>query len=253
MKKLAVVVIAKNEEERIADCLSSVSFCDQIFVIDNNSTDNTTKIAKEMGAKIMSFASSDFSQLRNEALKVVDAEWILYIDADERVSETLAKEIEHTVSKENQYGGYRLLRTNFYLGNNRWPKQERLERLFRKSSLKKWYGTLHESPRVEGTIGDLQGELYHYTHRTLSEMVLKTLEWSKIEAKLRYDHNHPPVVWWRFPRVMATGFLDSYIRQGGWKVGTVGLIESMYQGFSMFMTYARLWELQQNRKHKTNT
>jgi hypothetical protein len=78
-------------------------------------------------------------------------------------------------------------------------------------------------------------------------MVTKTNEWSLEEAKLRFDAGHPPVVGWRLIRVMITGFWRSFISQGGWKAGTVGWIESIYQGFSMFITYAKLWELQQKK------
>ena len=81
-------------------------------------------------------------------------------------------------------------------------------------------------------------------------MVNKTLAWSKIDAELRFKSGHPRMTWWRFPRVMLTAFFDSYIKQGGWKVGTIGLIESLYQSYSIFITYARLWEMQNKLKIK---
>ncbi len=118
----------------------------------------------------------------------------------------------------------------------------------RKSALMEWYGALHETARMKGAIGRLDAPLVHRTHRTLEEMVAKTNTWSKTEARLRYDANHPPVVWWRLLRVMTTAFWDSFIWQGGWKAGTVGWIESIYQAFSMFITYAKLWEKQQSDK-----
>jgi hypothetical protein len=125
---------------------------------------------------------------------------------------------------------------------------ERLERFFKKSKLEEWYGDLHESPRVNGDIGDLdEGAILHYTHQNLTSMLNKTIQWSKIEAELRMNANHPSMSWWRFYRVMATAFYDSYIKQKGYKIGTVGLIESMFQAFSMFITYARLWEMQQKK------
>jgi hypothetical protein len=77
-------------------------------------------------------------------------------------------------------------------------------------------------------------------------MVDKTNDWSIIEAKLRYDAFHPPVVWWRFLRVAYTGFADSFLTKGGWKAGLYGWIESIYQGYSMIITYAKLWEMQQS-------
>ncbi|MCX6791872.1 MAG: hypothetical protein NT149_02440, partial [Candidatus Gottesmanbacteria bacterium] len=75
-------------------------------------------------------------------------------------------------------------------------------------------------------------------------------EWSRLEANLRLDAHHPPVVWWRLLRVMTTGFSSSFFAQGGWRAGTMGWIESIYQGFSMFITYAKLWEVQQKQNVK---
>lgn len=253
MMKISGVVITKNAEELIADCLDSLSFCDEIVVIDNKSEDRTRDIAEKMRAKVYEHSSEDFSQLRNFGLEKTKGEWILYIDADERISEQLKKAIIHLTANSDrgqQLNGYFLRRKNFYFGNNEWPCIEHLERLFKKDKLEGWYGKLHESPKVKGKIGELDGYLYHYTHRDLTSMVNKTIEWSKIEAELRYKSGHPKMTLWRFPSVMLTAFFDSYIRQGGWKVGTVGLIESIFQSFSIFITYARLWEMQEKLKMK---
>ena len=81
-------------------------------------------------------------------------------------------------------------------------------------------------------------------------MISKTIEWSQIEAELRFNANHPKITWWRFPRVMLSAFFDSYIKQGGWRVGTAGIIESIYQAFSIFITYAKLWEKQLKMKNE---
>ena len=250
MSSISAIVIAKNEENRLADCLDSLSFCDEVIVVDNGSEDRTQDIAKRMGAKVFNLKSDDFSELRNYGLRKAKGDWLLYIDADERISERLKKEIDHLTrhsDRRKQLNGYFLKRKNFYFGNYEWPYIEKIERLFRKDALKGWKGKLHESPVVVGEIGEIGGYLLHYSHRDLSSMLVKTIEWSKIEAELRFKSDHPRVTWWRFFRVMLTAFLDSYIKQGGWKVGTVGLIESIYQAFSMFITYARLWEMQ-NKK-----
>ena len=79
-------------------------------------------------------------------------------------------------------------------------------------------------------------------------MLNKTIEWSETEANLRFSNNHPKMSWWRFPRVMFSAFFNSYLKQGGYKAGTVGIIESIYQAFSIFITYAKLWEKQQKGK-----
>jgi glycosyltransferase involved in cell wall biosynthesis len=252
MTKISAIILTKNSEYLIADCIDSVSFCDEVIVIDDYSTDRTVELAKHLGASVFPYSSESFAKRRNLGLKKAKGKWILYLDVDERVSPELAKGIQEVLErKKDIYAAYRLLRKNFYLGNNEWPTMEKLERLFKKTKLEEWYGDLHESPRVNGDIGDLEeGFIKHYTHQDLTSMLNKTIQWSKIEAELRLHANHPHMSWWRFFRVMVTAFYDSYVRQKGYKVGTAGLIESMFQSFSMFITYARLWELQQDTKKK---
>ena len=243
MSKISGIVIVRNAEEMIADCLDSLSFCDEIVVVDSFSEDRTKGIAEKMGAKVYELKFNDFSQARDFGLKKATNEWVVYIDSDERITKELAVEIKKNIASD--FSAFRIKRKNFYFGNHEWPHIEHLERVFKKDKLQGWYGKVHESPKVIGSIGTLDGFLLHYTHRDLTSMVNKTIEWSEIEAELRFKAGHPKMTWWRFPRVMQTAFFDSYVRQGGWKVGTVGLIESMYQSFSIFVTYARLWELQQ--------
>lgn len=249
MNKISAVVIAKNEENIIVDCIDSVSFCDEIIVINNNSTDQTSSIAKKMGARVFDVDTDDFSKLRNYGLEKASCDWILYIDADERVTSELARSIKYQVSsiKNKDVGAYKTKRKNFYYGSskkNEWPYIEHIVRLFRKDKLEGWTGKIHESPDIHGEVEELDGFLLHYSHRDLSSMVSKTIEWSQIEAELRFNAHHPKITWWRFPRVMMSAFFDSYVRQRGWKAGTIGIIESFYQSFSMFITYARLWEIQ---------
>lgn len=256
MNKISAIIIAKNEEDMIADCLDSVSFCNQIIVIDNGSEDRTCDIAKRMGAEVFEFKSGDFSALRNYGLEKATGDWILYVDSDERVTPELMSNIKCQIStpikpgsnvKCSDISAYKIRRKNYYFGSskkNEWPYIEKIERLFQRKDLKGWQGQLHESPIIDGEVGELGGFLLHYTHRDLKSMLAKTIEWSKTEAELRFKAGHPKMTWWRFPRVMISSFFDSYVRQGGWKVGTVGLIESMYQAFSAFVTYAKLWEMQ---------
>jgi (heptosyl)LPS beta-1,4-glucosyltransferase len=247
--RLTAIIIAKNEEEMIKDCLTSVAFCDEVLVVDGGSTDKTIDIAKKTGASVVEYKTNSFADMRNEALKKAKGEWVFYVDADERVSKELVASIQNTVlSTEDKYPAYKVKRKNFYLGNHEWPAIEKLERLFKKEKLKKWYGDLHESPEIDGEVGELNGFLLHYTHRDLEKMLTKTIAWSETEAKLRHNANHPKMSWWRFPRVMISAFINSYITQQGYKAGTAGFIESLYQAYSMFITYARLWELQQKKR-----
>lgn len=246
---LTGIIIAKNNETLISECVASLSFCDEIIVVDAASVDQTARLAKKLGARVVKGDSSNFARQRMIGLTHAKGEWVLYVDTDERISTELKNSIDDAIRRpKKEIVAYRVHRQNYYLGNHPWPKTEWLERLFLKSSLVRWEGKIHETAVVSGMISNLDGYLLHYTHRDLSSMLTKTIAWSAIEAQLRFEAHHPPMAWWRFPRVMLTAFYDSYILQGGWKVGTVGIIESVYQAFSIFVTYAKLWELQQKRK-----
>ncbi len=246
MMKISVLILTKNEEKNIFACIESArQLMGEIIVVDAESSDKTVEIAKKSGVRIFLNHFSDFASQRNFAMKKASYDWVLSLDADERVTSELASSIkDQTENINNNFVAYRVKRKNFYLGDYEWPKIEELERLFKKDQLKGWHGELHESPIVNGQIGELKGYLNHYTHRDLSSMLKKTIEWSKVEADLRFKAGHPRMTWWRFPRMMLTEFLKYYLGQGGWKLGTVGLIESLYQSFSIFITYARLWERQ---------
>jgi len=251
VNKISAIIIARSEEKMIGEALESVSFCDEIIVVDNGSIDKTKEIAEGKGAKVYEIKTNDFSELRDFGLSKAENDWVLYLDADERVDDQLKGSIKDVVTSDTKYAAYFLKRKNFYFGKHQWPKIERLERLFKKEKLKEWKGKLHESPIVDGEVGRIsEGFILHFTHRDLESMLNKTIEWSTQEALLRYNSGHPKMSWWRFPRVMLSAFFDSYIKQGGYKAGAAGVVESMYQAFSMFMTYAKLWELQNQVKNK---
>lgn len=253
MSKISAVIIVKNGEAMIADCIESVRFCDEIMVIDTGSTDRTTEIARHLGATVYLNNATDFASWRNYGLRKAKGSWILYVDVDERVSEELADNIKQVLDQRGgEYSAYWVNRKNYYFGAHPWPYIEKILRLFKKKDLIEWQGQLHESPRITGSSGNLAGELFHYTHQDLAAMVSKTIAWSSVEAKLRFEAKHPKMTWWRFPRVMLSAFYDSYVRQKGYSAGTVGLIESLYQMFSMFITYAKLWELQNKEMIEKN-
>jgi glycosyltransferase involved in cell wall biosynthesis len=244
--KLSAVIIAKNEENRIAKCLASVKWADQLVVIDNNSQDKTADISRNIGAEVHVVRIKSFAELRNIGKEKSKYSWILYVDADEIVTEELCNKIKSVIAKFRlgiDPPAYFLIRENYYLGK-RWPEQDKMQRLFLKQNLIRWVGDIHETALVNGTFATLKQPLIHDTHRTLEEMVAKTNEWSDTEAQLRLKADHPPVVAWRLFRVMWTGFADSFFNKSGWRAGTLGWIESIYQAFSMFITYAKLWEKQ---------
>ena len=249
--KLSVIVIAKNEEQMIRDCLASIKWADEIILVDSGSTDKTMEIAKKYSARIISLPTEklEFAKWRNAGLKEAKGNWVFYLDADERITPELQKEIKESIK---YFTAYEIPRQNFYLGKEMhyggaWP--DYVKRLFLKEKLKRWIGELHEDPVFEGEMGRLKNPIVHIAHRDLSLMVEKTREWSKIEAELLYKTRHPPVTWWRILRIMLSEFWLRGVKLQGWRDGTVGWIEIIFQMFSRFVTYGRLWELQQ--KHKS--
>lgn len=113
---LSAIIITKNEEEMIGDCLISLKFSDEIIVMDTGNTDRTNEIATSHKAKIVKSVGNDYSQFRNDGLKAAKGDWILYIDADERVTPLLKNEIEHTISSNETKSAYAIPRQNIFLG-----------------------------------------------------------------------------------------------------------------------------------------
>ena len=245
-QNLSVIVIARNEEEKIAECLKMVSFADEIIVVDNSSTDKTAEIAKRKGAKIINLKAGNFSELRNKGAKEARGEWLLYIDADERVTPQLRREILKRV-QDNAFSAYAIPRRNFILGKELkhggwWP--DYAKRLFKKNKFKKWTGELHEEPVFKGKLGHFKNPLIHLKHDNLTEMVDKTNSWSEIEARLMIEANHPRMNIPRFISAMFREFWLRMIKQMAFLDGPQGIIYALYQVFSRFVSYAKLWEMQ---------
>lgn len=245
---ISVLIIAKNEKDVIEDSIKSIKdLADEVIVIDD-SEDGTDEIAQRLGAKVIKKEFKNFSDQRNEAIKHASYEWIFYIDADERATPEFIKEVKEKIKNDDLgIAGFFVRRKTFYLGRD-WNFTDKVERVFRKSKILGWKGVVHETPSVDGKMDIINESILHYTHRNLSQMLEKTNKWSEYEAKLRFDSNHPKMNLLRFVRVIATGFLKSYIKEKGFKNGTAGIIEAIYQGYSMFITYSKLWEMQ-NKKH----
>lgn len=251
MNKISAVIIAKNEEEKIEECLESVSWVDEIVVVDNGSNDKTAKISEKHEAVVYSKPEGTYKDLRNYGIKKAKGRWILYIDADERSTPLLASEIQKLLDGTPEHHAYAIPRRNIVLGKEMkhgglWP--DYVKRLFLKDKLSKWKGDLHEEPVFEGDLGHLENYFVHVKHDNLHDMVVKTNIWSLVEAKMLFEANHPRMTWWRFIRVILTEAWYRLIRLGGYKDGVEGFIYSIYQSWSKFITYAKLWEIQKKRR-----
>lgn len=247
---LSAVVLTKNEESRITACLESVKWVDEIIVIDNGSTDSTLEIAKEYTNNILTVKEEDFAVLRNKAMEQAKGDWVLYVDADERVLEPLKKEIEVMISSSD-FSAYAFSRKNIIFGTEVsygpfWP--DWVIRLLKKSDFESWIGKVHEYPKFKGKLGYSKNSLLHLTHRNIDQIILKSLEWSRIDARLRLQASHPKMSGWRFLRIFASEVFNQGVLRKGFFNGTIGIMDSILQAFSMYMTYVRLWQLQQHKQ-----
>lgn len=248
---LSIIVLTKNSEETITPCLESLrQFGDELLVVDSDSRDKTRQIAEKLGAKVIVHTFTDFASQRNFALEKAKGNWVLYIDSDEEITKEFREEVASILvnhNSESGVDGYFIKRRTFYFGKD-WGFVDKVQRLFYKPNFLEWYGVVHETPKIKGSFGIVESPILHFTHRRLSQMLEKTNEWSEYEAELRFKAHHPQMSVLRFFRVMITGFLDSYVFDKGYKNGAEGIIESVYQSFSMFITYAKLWEKQRKKK-----
>lgn len=256
IKNLSIIILAGNEEKMIIDCLKSCNWTDEIILVAANSSDDTVLLAKKTIPSIKIIKTTDeynknFSKWRNLGFQNATKDWILYIDADERITPELKQEIIKKINlKNNSISHYAIPRANHYLGKRvrfggSYP--DFVKRLYRRKDFKGYKGILHEEPLIIGPLEHLKSDLLHYTHRDLNSMVNKTLVWTDMEAQALFQNNHPPVVWWRFIRMMLTKIWERLIIQKMWRDGTVGWISVLFETFDTFLIYARLWEIQQKQ------
>jgi len=246
---LSVIVITKNEEGLLETCLESVKWADEIIVADNGSVDSTVKIAKQYTDKIFTFKGEDFALLRNKAMEKTSGDFVLFIDADERVLEPLKEEIQELISKNN-FSAIAISRRNIIFGKEEkykpfWP--DWVIRLFKRNDFKSWVGKIHEQPKFNGKLDYSKNSLLHLTHRDVDQVVLKSLDWSNIDAGLRLEAKHPKITSWRLLRILISELYNQGITRRGFFSGTIGTIDAILQTFSLIITYIRLWQLQQTQ------
>jgi hypothetical protein len=257
MKKttLSIIIVAGKEEDTIVDCVKSAEFADEIILVATAAcTPKTITLAKSVYSKIIIHHYSDpainFSAWHDAGSRIATSGWLLHLDCDERISADLKTEILSKINSSGSVTNYDLPRANYFLGKRvrfggTYP--DYVKRLFKKDSFRGYHGIVHEQPQIDGPSAVLKSDLLHFTHRSLSTMLVKSLSWTDTEAKMLLAANHPPVVWWRFIRMMLTKLWERLVKQQMWRDGTVGWISAIFETFDTFMIYARLWELQQQK------
>ena len=257
---ISAFVICYNEERHIAACLESLSFCDEIVVIDSFSNDKTPEIARAAGAKVIQHPWQGYRGQKEFGLKSVTHEWVVNLDADERVDAQLRGEILKvlkeardplTNNKSEPVVGYFILRVVFHLGrwwrSGGWHPEYRL-RFFRKSTVT-WGGTdPHEKVVVKGKTERMKGEILHYTYRDLSDQFCRLENFSSVAAEEDFRRGKKFSMWQLLvsPVVRTMKF---YIVKKGYREGIAGIIVALAEGYYTFMKYAKLWEKHYYAEH----
>ncbi len=171
--KISFIVIARDEEVMIADCLKSVSWADEVIVVDHGSIDKTAQIAQKFKAKIISLPREEkfnYSKPRNIGLKAASNDWVFYLDADERITPKLHKELQDLQPRDVSY--FAVPRLNVILGRQMhhggWYP-DYVKRLYKKNELNGWIGDLHEEPQISGKLKHLKNPIKHIKHEDIHE------------------------------------------------------------------------------------
>ena len=245
---LSVVIITKNEAKNIGDVLESVRWVDDVVVVDSGSSDATVEIAKRFTDRVTMREWEGYGAQKNYATGLAVHDWVLSLDADERVSEELANEIRTLMLSAPPMQGYRIPRTTRYL--DRWIRStdwypDLQLRLYDRRVARWNTRYVHESVTVEGRVGKLQSELHHYAYRDLSHH-LATIDHYTTLAMKQMLSEHERAGWLDLIGHPPLAFLRNYVLRRGFLDGVPGLIVSLMNSYYVFLKFAKLWA-HQNR------
>lgn len=246
MPKLTVTVITSNEAANIDACLAAVGWADEVLVVDSGSTDGTPDRARAAGARVVVRGWPGYSAQKNFAAEAAVHDWILSVDADERVTPALAAEVRALLTSDPQPAGFRVPRVTWHLGRwirtTDWYPDYQLRLYDRRRA--RWNGRrVHESVEVDGPVGRTTAELEHFAYRDLSHHLATMDRYTTLAAEQMRDTGrragavdlvlHPPAA-----------FLRNYVLRRGVLDGIPGLIISSMNAYYVFLKFAKLWALQ---------
>ena len=249
MPKVTVTTITRNEAANIEAALESVRWADELIVVDAESTDDTVAIARRFTDRVVIRAWSGYAEQKNFAASLASHDWILSLDADERVTPALAVEIRETLQAAPSHVAYRMPRVTWHLGrwirSTDWYPDEQL-RLYNRSAGHWMRAHVHEAVLVQGTVGRLRGELQHFPYTDIADHLETIDRYSTYAARQLQEGGrrsglahlvfHPPLA-----------FLRNYIARGGFRDGMPGFVVSTMNAYYVFLKFAKLWELQRTR------
>ena len=245
MPKLSVTVVAKNEAADLGAALASVAWADEIVVVDSHSSDGTVAVARQHTDRVVVHDWLGHIEQKNYAASLASHDWILSLDADERVTPALADEIKTTLAAGPRDAAFEIPRVTWHLG--RWVRTtdwypDYQDRLYDRRRAR-WTGRyVHESLTTDGSSGRLRGEIQHYAYRDIADHLETIDRYTTLAARQMHEDGrragllqiagHPPLA-----------FLRNYIARGGIRDGVPGLIISSMNAYYVLLKFAKLWEL----------
>lgn len=247
---ITAIILARNVEKNIEKCLETLSWCRERIIIDDNSNDKTVEIASRMGAKVFVHSlSHNFAKQRNYGLEKAKGGWVLFIDADERVSSSLREEIIKLTNKLiNKYDGFYIKRKDYMWGKELRHGETADIKLLRlaKKDAGKWQGKVHEVWKVKGEIGELNNPLLHFPHQSIEEFLGEINKYTSIRSKELCSQG-ARVSFVSIIIYPLSKFVLNYLLKGGFRDGIEGLVTAMIMSLHSFLVRAKLWQLWQTR------
>lgn len=250
---LSVILITKNEEANLKECLESVSFADEIIVVDSQSSDKTQVIAQSFGAKLE--ITSDwpgFGPQKNRALNLATQKWVLSIDADERVTPALKQEILAVISSKDPANCYAIPRSSWYCGrfmkHSGWYP-DYVDRLFKRGTAKFSDHLVHERLLPDGSVAKLKNHFLHYSFKDFSQVLKKVDAYSTASAEQAYLKGKRSSV----GKAIGHGlwaFIRTYFLRLGFLDGSQGLALAISNAEGTYYRYIKIWLIEQSGKSK---
>jgi len=249
METLSIVIITGNEEARIRACLESVAWADEIVVVDSQSRDATVAICEEFPCRIHVRPWPGYASQKNFGIDQAAGDWVLILDADERVTPELAVELRALLAGQPQHPVYKIPRMNhlgdFWLAHGGlWP--DLTPRLFRRGLARYGEREIHETLEYQGRAGKLRGPLLHLTYPDLAGYLDKVNHYTTLEAEVLVAKGFQ-VRWWHLLRPLPR-FFKFYVRKAGYKDGFRGLASAVLLSIYHFLIYVKVLESQRARK-----
>jgi glycosyltransferase involved in cell wall biosynthesis len=249
--KLSVTVIARNEASCLAEALTSAAWADEIVVVDAESTDDTVAVARQHAHTVVVRPWTGYGDQKNHAASIASHDWILSLDADERITPALAREIASLLRHEPPARGYAIPRVTRHLGrwlrSTDWYPDHQLRLYDRRAA--RWNGRhVHEGVNVTGPVARLSGELEHMPYRDIADHLETIDRYTGAAARQMYESGeratfvrlagHPPLA-----------FLRNYVWRRGFRDGIPGLVVSAMNSYYVLLKYAKLWELERKNQN----